>query len=565
MYRGKNMKVGMYLAYNPPSKTISLKQEGLGRYVSFLIKAFIANDDSVVIACPDWLVETMYELFEQESIDKSRVEMILPQNAPLIYKIYVKFNNREKKRRKSKKYFAKAALKITDKFLDLIIGIKNIIELVCFIFLLGLLGIIALPFVLVGTIVLTLLITILKIVKGNSKFSIKSVLKKIYFSLFNNEYIKSFYYYIKNRYSTFNITKFIREKSAFEIIRRINSMKEPADIWYCPMAFWPEFNNIKGTKVVCAPDIVTSEFPFNFSTFKASISTNEVKKTIEGGTYYITYCEYLRKTLVIEQFVRNPKYVVAIPHGPNDMKHFIDVNSYYSKNNGWTDCNIAYCRKFILPTIVSHSVKMNDFLNAGKGFSFDDVQYIFYSSQLRGNKNIFTLIKAYDYLKKKKDIHIKLFLTCMITNDSDIWNYILDNNLQNDILCFHSVTNQQLAALYACSLLSVNPTLYEGGFPFTFSEGMSVGTPSIFGNIPQVVQEFSGYDLDDCLFNPYDFKDLANKIEYGLNNRDLLYKKQKVLFDKMCERDWQKVGREYIDAFNYFIKLDKTRVKNNEE
>ena len=224
------MKVGMYLAYNPPSKTISLKQEGLGRYVSFLIKAFIANDDSVVIACPDWLVETMYELFEQESIDKSRVEMILPQNAPLIYKIYVKFNNREKKRRKSKKYFAKAALNITDKFLDLIIGIKNIIELVCFIFLLGLLGIIALPFVLVGTIVLTLLITILKIVKGNSKFSIKSVLKKIYFSLFNNEYIKSFYYYIKNRYSTFNITKFIREKSAFEIIRRINSMKEPADI-----------------------------------------------------------------------------------------------------------------------------------------------------------------------------------------------------------------------------------------------------------------------------------------------------------------------------------------------
>lgn len=559
------MKVGIYLAYNPPSKKISLKQEGLGRYVSFLIKAFVANNDKVVIACPDWLLETMYELFEQEAIDKAKVEMILPHNIPLIYKIYIRLNTRKKKSRKSDKYFTRAALNITDQLFNLIISVKNVSEFVCFVLLFGILGIILLPFALVGTGLLVIFITMLKVIKGDTKLSIKSFGKKVYSRLLKNDYIDVIYNHFKERYSAFNIAKFIREKSAFEIIRHINLMSEPADIWYCPMAFWPEFNNIKGTKVVCAPDIVTAEFPFNFSTFKASISTNEVKKTLEGGMYYITYCEYLRKTLVIEQFVKNPKYVIAIPHGLNDMQHFIDMNSYYSKNSRRVNCDIAYCRRFILPTIVSHSVGMVNFLNAGKGFSFEDVQYIFYSSQLRGNKNILTLIKAYHYLREKGNFHIKLFLTCKITDDLNIWNYIRDNNLQYDVLCFHSVTNQQLAALYACALLSVNPTLYEGGFPFTFSEGMSVGTPSIFGNIPQVVYEFDGYNLEDCLFDPYDYRDLAKKIEYGLNNTDLIYKKQKILFDKMSERNWQKVGMEYIDAFNYFIKLDKMRDEDYEK
>ncbi len=107
----------------------------------------------------------------------------------------------------------------------------------------------------------------------------------------------------------------------------------------------------------------------------------------------------------------------------------------------------------------------------------------------------------------------KLILTAQFQYDKRIQTFIDDNGLHADVLSLHSVPNKVLAALYHLASLSVTPTNFEGGFPFTFSEAYSVGTPSIMSRIPVVQEVIDDPELQDLMtFNPLDVDDIANKM-----------------------------------------------------
>lgn len=101
----------------------------------------------------------------------------------------------------------------------------------------------------------------------------------------------------------------------------------------------------------------------------------------------------------------------------------------------------------------------------------------------------------------------------------------------------------------------MNPSLYEGGFPFTLGEGMSVGTPSLMARSPFDIDVLEGSNLLDITFDPYDWKDLADKIEYWLPRRDELYDKQLAFYKEMEKRTPDVVARDYLEKFEYFIDL----------
>ncbi|SHO47113.1 glycosyltransferase [Anaerocolumna xylanovorans] len=551
------MKIGIYIAYHP-MKNFSLKQEGLGRYLSYIVKSFVNNKHQVVIACPKWVVNAIEELFEEENIDQSRVELLVSEAEPIMIKRYLKYLERKGKKRKVKKSIFKiVAIKKVDKIFDFILLMKNDFVLMCLIFLTILIGVIFLPFLLL----LSIFTLLIKAINKLFHFEVKAIgIKKVFSYIKNRNFIfRSLYSHLEQRYLTENkILYKIREDVANDIIRKIKNMKEPADIWYSPMAFWPEFNKIQGNRVVCAPDLVTAEYATNFSYLKGvKNGTDEVRKTIQGGQFFITYCEYLKNTLVVNQFGKNEDNVIAIPHAINDMRESLEISGGNKILIDAKNIQNQFSR-MILQTIANNIINEKDYISSGrKMFAFQDVEYIFYASQIRGNKNIFNLIKAYEYLLRKKFITIKLFLTCNINIFPEIKEYIYENRLQYDILCFHSVTSQQLGALYSCAKLVVNPTLYEGGFPFTFGEGMSVGTPSVMSKIPQVMEVVEGYELEKYFFDPYNYLDMAAKIEYGLFHLDELYENEKILFDDLNKRTWTDVGEEYVKAFEYFIERSK--------
>ncbi len=537
------MKIGIYLVYPPHSTKFSLKQEGLGRYIASLLEALINQNHKITIACPFWSISAIYELLNSVNIDKDFVEFLYPRSTPLLLKWI--YNKEERKRRKRKKKIHTSLIKNMDNLFISMILVKNHIIMFLLIVLIIFAFLLCIP--------ISVMIILYYVIKGFlSKSLEKKNLKNNVKKCLNIGIFSKIYWHYKQKFSSVDIKEMLRLDSAKQIARLIKGMAEPVDLWYSPTAFWPEFNDITGVKVICAPDLVTKEFATNFSRNDySSYSTNMVRNTIKRGTNFITYSEYLKTSLLINTFGKDEKNIVAIPHAVNETKPYIDVRECFCRPGLNYDVNLRYA-KDVLKGL--RDINQSEYIRGCdcRGFfDFSDIKYIFYASQARENKNILSLIKAYEYLLREKNIKVKLFLTCNF--DPIIQKYIYQKRLQYDILPFHGCTNQQLAALYKCAELSVNPTLYEGGFPFTFGEGMSVGTPSVMGKIPQVLEGIGNFELDCCLFNPYDYKDIAQKIIYGLEHREELYNLQKPLFEKMMERTWTDVGNEYIQAFQYFI------------
>lgn len=537
------MRIGIYLGYAPYIKPMSLKQEGLGRYLAFLVKGFTQTNHQLIIACPNWVVPLVEELFTGEDIDTTNLEFLTSTAEPVLYRAYVKWINREQKQRVKKNRLRKSVINWKDSLLELFLKMKNAV-----------LSIIALPFAILGGLLYAFMRLLWAVFRKVFRINItKAMIQQLLAR-------SSIYRSVRERWDAPTIQEKIRRYSAEEIIKKAKGMKNPPDVWYSPTAFWNEFNSFPGVRVVCVPDWVTMEFPSKFSQGSFYDATKRISDTIKEGQYFVTYCDYLRDSLLMAKFHKNKNNIAVITHAQNDMLPFLNLENYFKRVPFKEDVNRYFAQNIVMPYILAHSVNMGSYLlqlDRTNNFSFSDVDYIFYPSQVRENKNIRNLVKAYEYLLRTRNIRIKLILTCNLNNDKKLCNYIYENRLQYDVLSFNSVTAQQLAALYMCAKLVVNPTLYEGGFPFTFGEGMSVGTPSVMSNIPQVREVLKDGNLSEYIFDPYDYIDMAKKIEKGLQNREELFEKEKAIYSKLSGRTWENVCEEYIQAFQYFINRSK--------
>ncbi len=546
------MKIGIYLAYRPFRKGFSLKQEGLGRYVASLVKNLCESGNQVTIACPKWFVDVLTDLFEDYKVDINSLELVTPKREPLILRLFYKKG--QKKRNHAWKWrIEKYSFRAFEVVIDIFLSIKN------WLFLFG--GL--LVFILVFSILLPFLLLFFLL------YSIYKLTNKM-FSLFGENSVskfvshfvpQKFVNFIKNTVMTLlngdYLAERVRQIAARELKYYIEHMKNPADIWYSPTAFWPEFNELNVLTVTCIPDLVSEEFALNFSRSKdIEYSIKRISDSIENGQYFITYCDYVKESLLVNKFGIHPQRIKSILMFVNDMVPEINVKDSFKFH---PNANHIFARELLTRLSIYNVNALNPlYFCSDVFFAFDDIKYIFYSSQVRHSKNILNLVKAYNYLLREEKTTCKLFLTGNYEHLPELKEYIHKHNLQNDVLCFWNVPNQILAALYTCAELSVNPTLYEGGFPFTFSEGMSVGTPSVMSRIPQVEEFVFGWNLEDCLFDPYNFTDIADKILYGLNNRDLLIQKQYPLFKQHYDRTKSgQAGKEYVEAFEYFMNLDK--------
>lgn len=229
------MKIGMYLGYAPYIKPMSLKQEGLGRYLAFLTKGFIEAENKLTIACPNWVVPLLDELFDEEGIDTSNVEILTSTSEPVLFRLYVKWINRSRKPKIRRHRVKRAVISGMDWFVDILLRSKNMATFTLLIMICGVIGVLALPFLLALMLlygVLRVVRLFLKILHINSgTFSVRNLIRKI-------PRIEVLIAMIQNRYSGLAIQEKIRQYSTDEIIRKAARMKNSPDVWYSPTAFW---------------------------------------------------------------------------------------------------------------------------------------------------------------------------------------------------------------------------------------------------------------------------------------------------------------------------------------
>lgn len=325
----------------------------------------------------------------------------------------------------------------------------------------------------------------------------------------------------------------VRESELSRLIRKINRRKD-VDVWYVPSMFWPEVAALDGKVVMAAPDIVFYEHPAQYTGEDFEGSLERITTSLAAADHLISYSDHVKQHHMVERQGIPPDRVSVIRHGIVDMG---DIEGTDGNRAGALDVlhRYLFSKRHVLPRYLD-------------GFRFDDVPFLFYSSQVRPHKNIEGLIVTYEKILREHYRPVKLILTAGIEDTDRIKDFVNDRGLQRDVISLYSVPNKVLAALYRLATLAVTPTMFEGGFPFTFSEAYSVGTPSVMSRIPAVTEVIRDEDLLNLMtFDPRNRKDMLRKILWGLDNRQALLDAQRPLFEGQSARTWSTVADEYLD------------------
>jgi glycosyltransferase involved in cell wall biosynthesis len=92
-----------------------------------------------------------------------------------------------------------------------------------------------------------------------------------------------------------------------------------------------------------------------------------------------------------------------------------------------------------------------------------------------------------------------------------------------------------------------SPSLSEGGCPFTFTEALSVNTPVVMARIAVTEEILDQPELQETtFFDPFDWEDMARRIEWALSHRDELLSLQQNIYQSLIKRTWTDVVNEHI-------------------
>jgi glycosyltransferase involved in cell wall biosynthesis len=322
-------------------------------------------------------------------------------------------------------------------------------------------------------------------------------------------------------------------------LRKKIDMLPHVKAWLSPTSFWPEFNNIAAPGLLCVPDVLLAEFATGFARQPELLKNFEnVERTIRGGRAFVTYSSQVKWKTLVDRYAVNPADVSVIPHACSDLSPWIMVK-------GFTDDTLAttsYCQELLQEALCRVGADSHV-----KGLHSGSLKFFFYASQFRPNKNVIMLLQAYNHLLRERFIHHKLILTGDPKRVPLIANFIQEYGLAKDVLFLHGLSTPELAASYYLADLAVNPSLSEGGCPFTFTEALSVNTPVVMARIPVTEETLVDPRLQEMmLFDPYNYKDASARMEWGLKNRELLLSAQREAHAGLRQRSWLDVVDEYV-------------------
>lgn len=178
-------------------------------------------------------------------------------------------------------------------------------------------------------------------------------------------------------------------------------------------------------------------------------------------------------------------------------------------------------------------------------FKIKDTPYIFFLSTIEPRKNVETLIKAFNYIKKKEN-NLKLIIAGGLG-----WKYekviklFEESPYKEDIVMPGYISKEEKDYLYQNAECFVYPSLYEG-FGLPILEAMARRTLVITANnssLPEV-----GGDVAFYYNNVLDYEELGNKIlEIMKLDENQKQKRIEAGLEQAKKFTWEKCAKETLD------------------
>jgi len=526
-------RVGIFLGYAPEQGIID---HGIGRLLGFLIagvQSRSASPEAIAIACPGWYIPQVRELLADLHIPDDAVTLVTTDGIPYILRLRAllrRFGRRSTPRRPSANRWVDLVVGIGYKLAEAWLGTTSTAMFLVLGVLLCVAGLILLPVLLV-----VLLVSGFGALVGNAFVRMGTAFPPVGRLM---AYATAPLRELRRDKFAIRVYESIRKRELVRLVRKINR-GDIADVWYCPAIFWPEFAGIAGPKIVAVPDIVFIDFPLGYLAHSSEAVFVKAQKILNADTHLVCYSDYVRDAHLIGRLGVSPDRISVIRHGLVDMQRYAKGATPQDRRAWAIQAVNSYVRE---------RCRNQPYL---AGFDFSDARFALFTSQARSHKNLLQLVRTWERLLRRDFCGTKLILTCRLSDEPKVFDYVHARNLQQDILEVSGVPAEILAALNMLATISVNPTLFEGGFPFTFSEAYSVGTPSIMSSIPAVLEQVHDPELRDVmLFDPYDSESIGERVRWALANRARLLEIQRPLYDELARRDWGVVASEYVELFS---------------
>lgn len=171
--------------------------------------------------------------------------------------------------------------------------------------------------------------------------------------------------------------------------------------------------------------------------------------------------------------------------------------------------------------------------------NYNSKPYVLYVGNIQKYKGVEVLIKAFKNIDRA--IQLKIVGRSNDGEDKRLMGFVRDEGMGNvEFLGFK--TGNGLKTLYQNSLFVVVPSVWYDNSPHVILESMAYGKPVIgsnHGSIPELIDD----NVDGLYFEPANFEDLAQKIQYLIDNREIL--------PEMGRKARQKVEERYNLILHY--------------
>jgi glycosyltransferase involved in cell wall biosynthesis len=178
--------------------------------------------------------------------------------------------------------------------------------------------------------------------------------------------------------------------------------------------------------------------------------------------------------------------------------------------------------------------------------------YFLFVGVLERKKNIVNLTRGFDLFIK----NISLDIDLVIAGKTDIHypnikHNALDITNREKVVFTDFVEDEDLEALYAGSLAYVNASVYEG-FGLPGVEAMRFGKALAVSNI-EVFNEI--YDDGAIYFDPFNVKDISEKLQILASDRAFLNQLEKKAFKRASYFSWEITAKETLEVYKEAVKI----------
>lgn len=189
-----------------------------------------------------------------------------------------------------------------------------------------------------------------------------------------------------------------------------------------------------------------------------------------------------------------------------------------------------------------------------------DLNYIFYPTQIRAQKNLAVVVRALDILRRKYGLTLYLVNTGEPRQYPPFAKLLSQLDFSHYFIRLSTLTDTDLYAFYRHAFCGVAPSYTEGNFPLQAMEALAMQTPVALAKVGVTLDRLQKLSVDlqelqQFFFEPDDAETLAEILHniWKIGKTEA-FAKQQILLNELQKYTWDEASAKYYQVLQQTLR-----------